>query len=66
MGAGLRLLTDHRVASIDPVAGKVWVVGPNSSEFALEHDTLVIGKGAEPVRPSIEGLDLEPNSSGRR
>ena len=57
--AGLRLLMDHRAESIDPVKGQVRGVGPNHSEFAVEYDKLVIGTGAEPVRPRIEGLDLD-------
>ena len=59
VGAGLRLLMDHRAESIDPVKGQVRGVGPNHSEFVMEYDKLIIGRGAEPVRPRIEGLDLD-------
>jgi NADPH-dependent 2,4-dienoyl-CoA reductase/sulfur reductase-like enzyme len=56
--AGLTLLMDHRVVSIDPGAHKVQVQGPQLAAFGLEYDNLVIATGAEPVRPRIPGLDL--------
>ncbi|MBO0834494.1 MAG: FAD-dependent oxidoreductase, partial [Actinobacteria bacterium] len=47
------------VASIDPAGRMVRASGFNSAELTLEYDRLVIGTGAEPVRPPIPGLDQE-------
>jgi NADPH-dependent 2,4-dienoyl-CoA reductase/sulfur reductase-like enzyme len=56
--AGLGLLLDHTARAIDPVAKQVTVTDPGGAERQLGYDRLVIGTGAVPVRPPIDGLDL--------
>ena len=55
--AGLRLLLDHTARAIDP-AGKQVTVTSQHGQWQLGYDRLVIGTGAVPVRPPIDGLDL--------
>lgn len=55
--AGLRLLLDTRATSIDPDARQVTVATADGRSRRLDYDNLVIGTGAEPVRPPIAGLD---------
>jgi NADPH-dependent 2,4-dienoyl-CoA reductase/sulfur reductase-like enzyme len=56
--AGLGLLLDHTAQAIDPVAKQVTVTDPGGADHQLSYDRLVIGTGAVPVRPPIDGLDL--------
>jgi NADPH-dependent 2,4-dienoyl-CoA reductase/sulfur reductase-like enzyme len=55
--AGLQLLLDHTARTIDPAAKQVTVTSQRG-ERQLGYDRLVIGTGAVPVRPPIDGLDL--------
>jgi NADPH-dependent 2,4-dienoyl-CoA reductase/sulfur reductase-like enzyme len=57
--AGIRLLLDHTAQAIDPAAKQVTVTSESSGERQLGYDRLVIGTGAVPVRPPIDGLDLD-------
>ncbi len=57
-GLGLRLLLDHDATAIDPGERSVHIVDPDGHVRTLPYDNLVIGTGAEPVRPSLPGIDL--------
>jgi NADPH-dependent 2,4-dienoyl-CoA reductase/sulfur reductase-like enzyme len=53
-GMGLRL--DTMARRIDVEGRKLLVTGTNGDEELLSYDELVVGTGAVPVRPPIEGL----------
>lgn len=52
------------VLSLDPVAKKVAVEGPQG-EYELEYDELVLSPGADAFRPAIEGIDSKRVSTLR-
>jgi NADPH-dependent 2,4-dienoyl-CoA reductase/sulfur reductase-like enzyme len=56
--AGLELLLDHTARAIDSAAKQVTVTDPDGTDRQLSYDRLVIGTGAVPVRPPVDGLDL--------
>jgi NADPH-dependent 2,4-dienoyl-CoA reductase/sulfur reductase-like enzyme len=55
--AGIGLLLDHTAQVVDPAAKQVTVTSQRGQR-QLGYDRLVIGIGAVPVRPPIDGLDL--------
>jgi NADPH-dependent 2,4-dienoyl-CoA reductase/sulfur reductase-like enzyme len=55
---GIQLMPDHTAETIDPIAKSVTVRSASGTQLALAYDKLLIGTGARPVKPDIEGLDL--------
>jgi NADPH-dependent 2,4-dienoyl-CoA reductase/sulfur reductase-like enzyme len=57
--AGIQLLLDHTARAIDPAGKQVTVTSAGGGERQLGYDRLVVATGAVPVRPPIDGLDLD-------
>lgn len=55
---GIELLLDHRAEAIDPDAKRVHMVSPAGQPATVAYEKLLVGTGAESVRPSIPGMDL--------
>lgn len=55
---GIHLLPNHTAENIDPIHKAVLVRRVDGQHRELRYDTLLIGTGACPVRPDIEGIDL--------
>lgn len=57
---GVKVLTEVEATKVDPVEKKVTAVDLNTQEETVyDYDKLVIAVGASPVKPPIEGCDLE-------
>lgn len=57
---GVTVLTETEATKVDPEAKKVTAVDLKSGEEKVfDYDKLVISVGASPVKPPIEGCDLE-------
>ena len=57
---GVKVLTEVEATQVDPAAKKVTAVDLNTQEETVyDYDKLVIAVGASPVKPPIEGCDLE-------
>jgi NADPH-dependent 2,4-dienoyl-CoA reductase/sulfur reductase-like enzyme len=56
--AGIRLLPGHRAEAIDSAAKIVRLVDGESRVKELPYDRLVIGTGAESIKPDVKGMDL--------
>lgn len=57
---GVKVLTETEAVKVDPEAKKVTAVDLKSGEEQVyDYDKLVISVGASPVKPPIEGCDLE-------
>ena len=54
---GINLLLNHRAVTIDSRQKKVKVVNEENQENWLTYDKLIIGTGAVPVQPAIDGLN---------
>jgi NADPH-dependent 2,4-dienoyl-CoA reductase/sulfur reductase-like enzyme len=55
--AGLRLRLDTPARRIDVDGHRVLLTGGEGGEEWLDYDVLIVGTGALPVRPPIDGLD---------
>ncbi|GAA3348657.1 FAD-dependent oxidoreductase [Amorphoplanes nipponensis] len=55
--AGLNLRLEHRATAIDPDAHTVTVTTPQADTVTFAYDRLIIGTGAVPALPPIDGLD---------
>lgn len=55
--AGIHLLLDTRAVGIDVAGRRLQVRTPDGARAWLDYDALVVGTGAVPVRPPIDGLD---------
>lgn len=56
--AGIQLLLNHRATAIDADRKTVQVVDGQGLRSQLSYDRLIIGTGAESIKPDIKGLDL--------
>ena len=57
---GVKVLTEVEATKVDPAAKKVTAVDLKTQEETVyDYDKLVIAVGASPVKPPIEGCDLE-------
>lgn len=57
--AGLKFVMDTRAEAIDPDAQQVAVRDASGLRRNLEYDRLIVATGAEPIRPSISGTNLD-------
>lgn len=57
---GVQVLCETEAVKVDPTAKKVTAVNMNTKEETVyDYDKLVIAVGASPVKPPIDGCDLE-------
>ena len=57
---GVQVVTETEAVKVDPAAKKVTALDLNTQETKeYDYDKLVIAVGASPVKPPIEGCDLE-------
>ncbi|MDD3368311.1 MAG: FAD-dependent oxidoreductase [Lachnospiraceae bacterium] len=57
---GVKVLTETEATKVDPAAKKVTAVDlATGTETVYDYDKLVISVGASPVKPPVEGMDLE-------
>jgi NADPH-dependent 2,4-dienoyl-CoA reductase/sulfur reductase-like enzyme len=54
---GIEILTNNLATSIDPKNKTIWTKDKEGHAKLLNYDKLIIGTGATPVRPPINGLD---------
>ncbi len=55
---GIQLMPNHTAESIDALGRVVTVRDASGSRRELSYDKLLIGTGARPVRPKIDGINL--------
>jgi cation diffusion facilitator CzcD-associated flavoprotein CzcO len=57
--AGIELLLEHTAERIDPDTKLVTVRGHDRREQHQRYDALIVGTGAEPVRPPVPGIERD-------
>ncbi len=55
---GIRLMPNHTAERIDPIRKSVTVRSGSGTQLELHYDKLLIGTGARPVQPMIDGFQL--------
>lgn len=61
---GMKLRLATWASSIDVPGQRLTVRNPDGSNDLIEYDELIVGTGATPVRPPIEGLDALDTADG--
>ena len=61
---GMKLRLDTWASSIDVAGRRLAVRNPDGTGGFIEYDELIVGTGAVPVRPLIEGLDALDSADG--
>jgi len=61
---GMKLRLDTWASSIDVAGQRLAVRNPDGTGDFIEYDELIVGTGAVPVRPPIEGLDALDSDDG--
>jgi NADPH-dependent 2,4-dienoyl-CoA reductase/sulfur reductase-like enzyme len=56
LATGMHLRLDTTARRIEPGSRKLLVTGPGGGEELIAYDQLIVGTGAVPVRPPIDGL----------
>lgn len=56
---GINIFTKHWVKKINPEAKELLVVRDENEEITVSYDKLIITTGANPIKPRLDGIDLD-------